>query len=138
MRTCRDRVRLRKCSSAKGGMDWPYSWMSLTTPEIMKMIRSGTFWLDFRPPDPSRFKLAALEHAYLAACLYLGYVPLFSEAEQIRRNLSPPVTRHGGSRHPQARTPSGSPCTDRTCRRRVRRWLSWRRAPTIPTKGRST
>ena len=37
-------------------------------PEIMKMIRSGTFWLDFRPPDPSRFKLAALKHAYLAAC----------------------------------------------------------------------
>ena len=68
------------------------------------MIRSGTFWLDFRPPDPSRFKLAALEHAYLAACLYLGYVPLFSEAEQIRaelvaardtpRRLPPPPSAH--------------------------------------------
>jgi hypothetical protein len=73
-------------------------------PVIMEMIRTGTFWLHFRPPDPRRFKLAALKHAYLAVCLYLGYVPGIRDAVEIRadllaardtpRHVPPPVSGH--------------------------------------------
>jgi len=73
-------------------------------PVIMEMIRSGTFWLNFRRPDPGRFKIAALKHAYLAACLYLGYVPDSPDADEIRadliaalntpRRLPPPRSQH--------------------------------------------
>jgi hypothetical protein len=56
-------------------------------PEIEEMFKAGSFWLHFCEPDPRRFKLAALKHAYLAACLYLGYVPNFTEADQIRADL---------------------------------------------------
>jgi hypothetical protein len=71
---------------------------------IMDMIRTGTVWLNFRLPDPRRFKLAALKHAYLAACLYLGYVPDIPDAVEIRadliaardtpRHLPPPPSQH--------------------------------------------
>jgi hypothetical protein len=56
-------------------------------PEIRQMLDDGTFHLHYRRPDPRRYRLAALKHAYLAACLYLGYVPDIPDAEAIRADL---------------------------------------------------
>ncbi len=56
-------------------------------PAVDPMLRSGSFTMTHRPPDPRRYRLALLKHAYLAACLYLGYVPGIAEADEIRRDL---------------------------------------------------
>jgi HNH endonuclease len=56
-------------------------------PGIERMLRLGTVNLHFRVPDPQRYRLAVLKHAYLAACLYLGYVPAMPEADEIRAEL---------------------------------------------------
>jgi hypothetical protein len=56
-------------------------------PDVDSMLRSGSFTMTFRPPDSLRYRLALLKHAYLAACLYLGYVPGIPEAEEIRHDL---------------------------------------------------
>jgi hypothetical protein len=50
--------------------------------DVQRMFEMGTFSMEFREPDPVRYRLAALKHAYLAACLYLGYVPDFPEARR--------------------------------------------------------
>jgi hypothetical protein len=55
--------------------------------EVEAMLRAGTFQLHYRAPDPQRFRIALLKHAYLAACLYLGYVPDIDEAVAIREVL---------------------------------------------------
>lgn len=55
--------------------------------EVEDMLRAGTFQLHYREPDPRRFKIALLKHTYLAACLYLGYVPDTAEAIAIREFL---------------------------------------------------
>jgi hypothetical protein len=51
------------------------------------MLRSGSFTMTYRPPDSRRYRLALLKHAYLAACLYLGYVPGIPDADEIRHDL---------------------------------------------------
>lgn len=51
------------------------------------MLEMGTFHLNFRLPDPFRFKVAALKHAYLAACLHLQRIPQTAEASTIRSDL---------------------------------------------------
>jgi hypothetical protein len=51
------------------------------------MLTTGTFGLHYRLPDSGRVKLAALKHAFLAACLYLGYVPGIPDAIEIRAHL---------------------------------------------------
>ncbi len=51
------------------------------------MLKLGTFDLHYRVPDRGRYMLAALKHVYLAACLYLGYVPATPEAGAIRAEL---------------------------------------------------
>ena len=73
-------------------------------PEIQQMLDDGTFQLHYRRPDPRRYRLAALKHAYLAACLYLGYVPDLPDAEAIRADLllardSPKQSRQPASEH---------------------------------------
>ena len=55
--------------------------------EVEGMLEAGTFQLHYRAPDPRRFRMALLKHAYLAACLYLGYVPDIDEAVEIREVL---------------------------------------------------
>ncbi|MFC7624332.1 hypothetical protein [Microlunatus sp. GCM10028923] len=57
------------------------------TPEVIQMMESGTFWLNYREPDPRRWRLALLKHAYLAACLYRGDVPESADAQAIRGDL---------------------------------------------------
>ena len=52
--------------------------------KVKAMLEAGTFQLHYRAPDPRRFRIALLKHAYLAACLYLGYVPDVEEAVAIR------------------------------------------------------
>lgn len=51
------------------------------------MVTSGEFRLHYREPDPRRWGLALLKHAYLAACLYLRSVPDTAEARAIRADL---------------------------------------------------
>lgn len=56
-------------------------------PRLSEMIGSGQFQLIFQPPDPARYRLAALKHAYLAACLNRQEVPDTASAAQIRIDL---------------------------------------------------
>lgn len=56
-------------------------------PGVDPMLHSGSFTMNYRLPDSRRYRLALLKHAYLAACLYLGYVPGIPEADEVRRDL---------------------------------------------------
>lgn len=49
--------------------------------------RGGEFTVDFREPDMARVRLAALKHAYLAACLAMRGIPYSTTADQIRAEL---------------------------------------------------
>lgn len=50
-------------------------------------MTSGEWRMHYRPPDPRRFRMALLKHAYLAACLHLGAVPDTEDARAIRADL---------------------------------------------------
>jgi hypothetical protein len=56
-------------------------------PVVREMLRDGGLSMFFRLPDPSRWRLAALKHAYLAACCSLGGIPDSPEADLIRAEL---------------------------------------------------
>ena len=43
--------------------------------------------MHWREPEPSRYRTAALKHAYLAACLHLQTIPSGEEAEAVRAAL---------------------------------------------------
>lgn len=55
--------------------------------EVSRIMASGQFRLHYRLPDPRRWGLALLKHAYLAACLHLRMVPDTREARAIRADL---------------------------------------------------
>lgn len=74
-------------------------------PAVDPMLRSGSFSMTYRPPDSRRYRLALLKHAYLAACLYLGYVPGIPEADEIRHDLI--AARGHTEARPAARQPDG-------------------------------
>ncbi len=57
------------------------------TPAVRDMITSGEWRMNYRLPDPRRYRLALLKHAYLAACLHLGTVPDTATARSIRADL---------------------------------------------------
>ncbi len=54
---------------------------------VRQMLIAGQFEAEFAPPDPERYRIAALKHAYLAACLHLRTIPLGSTADEIRHEL---------------------------------------------------
>jgi hypothetical protein len=56
-------------------------------PAFRDMLRSGQFSMFISPPDPRRYRIAALKHAYLAACCQLGSIPASSVAEETRADL---------------------------------------------------
>jgi hypothetical protein len=56
-------------------------------PDAEPMLKGHEFSLQFTPPDPNRYKLAALKHAYLAACLDLRAIPKTPSADLIRHDL---------------------------------------------------
>lgn len=56
-------------------------------PDAEPMLKEPNFALTFTPPDPRRYKLAAMKQAYLAACLDLASIPATPCAEVIRRDL---------------------------------------------------
>jgi hypothetical protein len=51
---------------------------------VREMLHDGGLSVFFREPDPARWRLAALKHAYLAACCCLGAVPESATADVIR------------------------------------------------------
>jgi hypothetical protein len=53
-------------------------------PGVREMLQEGGISVIFREPDPARWRLAALKHAYLAACCHLGAVPESRTADMIR------------------------------------------------------
>jgi hypothetical protein len=57
------------------------------TAEVEQMIASGDWRMHYREPDPRRWRMALLKHAYLAACLYFGSVPDTADARTIRADL---------------------------------------------------
>jgi hypothetical protein len=56
-------------------------------PDAEPMLKGPEFALQFVPPNPRLYKLAALKHAYLAACLDLRAIPQTLCADVIRREL---------------------------------------------------
>ena len=56
-------------------------------PDAEPMLKESEFALLFLPPNPRFYKLAALKHAYLAACLDLRDIPRTPSADVIRRDL---------------------------------------------------
>jgi hypothetical protein len=56
-------------------------------PALRDIIGSGEFDLTLAPPDPARYRLAALKHAYLAACLDRREIPDTPTGRQIRHDL---------------------------------------------------
>ena len=54
---------------------------------VEKMLRAGELNMHWREPEPSRYRTAALKHAYLAACLHLQTIPSGEEAEAVRAAL---------------------------------------------------
>jgi hypothetical protein len=56
-------------------------------PDVELMLKGQDFALQFTPPDPNRYKLAALKHAYLAACLDLTTIPQTPCADVVRHDL---------------------------------------------------
>lgn len=64
--------------------------------DIIDMLKSGQVELTGTPPDPNRYHLALLKHAYLAACMKFG-VPQGDAADQVRRDLI--AARDAASRH---------------------------------------
>lgn len=57
------------------------------TDEARQIVTSGEFRLHYREPDPRRWGVALLKHAYLAACLCLRSIPDTAEARAIRADL---------------------------------------------------
>ena len=53
-------------------------------PEIGAMLASGTARIHYRIPNPRVWRVAALKHAYLAACLALGEIPNTDHAAVLR------------------------------------------------------
>jgi hypothetical protein len=51
------------------------------------LAHAREFGLEFRQRDMSRVKVAALKHAYLAACIALGRIPAGVQADNIRQLL---------------------------------------------------
>ena len=56
-------------------------------PEVVQMLQHGEFEIDMAFPDPRRYRIAALKHAYLAACLHLGRIPDSPTADRVRAEL---------------------------------------------------
>lgn len=54
---------------------------------LTEIIASGEFELTLAPPDPGKYRLAALKHAYLAACLDRREIPDSATGRQIRHDL---------------------------------------------------
>jgi hypothetical protein len=53
-------------------------------PNIEAMLASGTARMHYRIPNPRVWRVAALKHAYLAACLALGEIPDTDHAAALR------------------------------------------------------
>lgn len=66
-----------------------------TDPNLGAMLASGTAEMSGRRPIPRIWLIAALKHAYLAACLTLGEVPSTDHAAAIRGLL---ITARDGAR----------------------------------------
>jgi hypothetical protein len=56
-------------------------------PAVRDMLAAGLLQIEGPPPDPRRYCLAALKHAYLAACLYLREIPDTDHARAVRADL---------------------------------------------------
>ncbi|MFK3736031.1 HNH endonuclease, partial [Streptomyces sp. NPDC088090] len=57
-------------------------------PDIAEqMVPESTLEVMFTPPDPNRYRLAALKSAYLGACLLTRSIPETPEADSIRAEL---------------------------------------------------
>lgn len=58
-----------------------------TDPAIRDMLANRQISLHMKPPHRNRYRLAALKHAYLAACCNLRYIPDHPVATTIRSDL---------------------------------------------------
>lgn len=56
-------------------------------PAVRDMLRAGRMDFSYNLPSPNVRLIAALKHAYLAACLHLRQVPVGVEADEVRRDL---------------------------------------------------
>lgn len=76
-------------------------------PAIEKMLTSGAAQIEYRIPVPVIWRLAALKHAYLGACLALGEIPNTPHAEQVRADLIAARDWRRGETFPESRIAGG-------------------------------
>jgi len=57
-------------------------------PALGTMAQSGKITIHYQQPTMRLIRLAAMKHAYLAACLWIGGIPGSDDADQIRRALA--------------------------------------------------
>ena len=57
-------------------------------PSVGAMLASGSAQIQYRTPNPRVWRVAALKHAYLAACLALGEIPDTEHAAALRGILA--------------------------------------------------
>jgi hypothetical protein len=93
------RILLR--STADGGIAMIFD-KGRTDPNLGAMLASGTGEIHYRIPNPRAWRVAALKHAYLAACLSLGDVPNTEHAAYVRGVLV--ATRDGERGSPPPET----------------------------------
>lgn len=92
------RILLRPDSENRVGMIFDAGEID---PALDAILRSGTGQIECRVPNPRVWRMAALKHAYLAACLALGEVPDTDHAAAVRAVLVATRDRERGQLPPE-------------------------------------
>lgn len=75
--------------------------------ELRAMMASGAVEMQYRIPIPNVWRVAALKHAYLGACLSLGEIPDSPLAGQVRADLMAARDSGRGKPFPESRIAGG-------------------------------
>jgi HNH endonuclease len=92
------RILLRPDSEGRVGMIFDVGKID---PALAAILKSGTGQIEYRVPNPRVWRLAALKHAYLAACLALREIPNTDHAAAVRGVLVAARDGEGGELPPE-------------------------------------
>lgn len=99
------RILLRPDSEGRVGMIFDAGKID---PTLDAILTSGTGQIEYSVPNPRMWRVAALKHAYLAACLALGEVPDTDHAAAVRGVLVATRDRERGELPPETGLSKGS------------------------------
>jgi hypothetical protein len=80
-------------------------------PEIRQMLNAGALQMHYRMPDPRRYRLAALKHAYLPPAFTWVTYQTFQKHNRYGPICWLSVTRQSGQYRRKANMPKGCPST---------------------------